>query len=68
MASKLLDYLTKLTEDPDARSAHKEDPDAAMSASELSEEEKEAVKSSDPATIKKQLGDDAPPGCMIVLF
>lgn len=68
MASKLLDYLTKLTEDPDARSRHKEDPDSAMSASELSEEEKEAVKSSDPAVIKKQLGDDAPPGCMVVVF
>jgi hypothetical protein len=67
MASKLLDYLTKLTEDPDARTAHKQDPDAAMSASELSDEEKEALKSSDPAVIKKQLGDDAPPGCMVVM-
>ncbi|HEX4952948.1 MAG TPA: hypothetical protein VF017_06075 [Thermoanaerobaculia bacterium] len=67
-ATKASDYLIQLSKDPKARAAHKQDPAAAMSAAGLSASAKKALSSGDPEKIRKHLGDDAPPGCMILLI
>jgi len=68
MSKKALDYVVKVSEDPAMQQAHKADPDAAMDAHGLSDEDKEVLKSGDLQKIRAHLGDDSPPGCLILLF
>ncbi|HRC85179.1 MAG TPA: hypothetical protein PK413_06190 [Thermoanaerobaculia bacterium] len=68
MSSAAADYLLKLTTDAQARADHQADPVGAMSSAGLSQEDQKALLSRDPQVIKNHLGDDAPPGCMIVVF
>lgn len=68
MSQKALDYVVKVSESPEMQEAHKADPDAAMDAHGLSGEDKEILKSGDLQKIRAHLGDDSPPGCLILLF
>ena len=64
--SKALEYVVKVSENPDLADKHKADPDAAMDAAGLSDEDKEVLKSGDLERIRSHLGDDSPPGCFIL--
>ena len=65
MSQKALDYVVAISENPDMAAAHKADADAAMDAYGLSDDDKEVIKSGDVEKIRKHLGDDSPPGCLI---
>jgi len=54
--SKLYAFLQELSEKPDKLAEFEQDADKAMTASGLSEEEKELVKSGDEEKIMRQLG------------
>ncbi len=62
------DYLKKLSTDHKAREEFKRDPHAAMSAAGISPETKAVLTSGDPEKIRQHLGDDAPPGCFIIII
>ena len=65
MSQKALDYVVSVSENPDKAAAHKADPDAAMDAAGLSDDDKAIIKSGDIEQIRNHLGDDSPPGCLI---
>jgi hypothetical protein len=65
MSQSALDYVVAVSKDPDKADAHAADPDAAMDAHGLSDEDKEVLKSGDLEKIRQHLGDDSPPGCLI---
>ena len=54
--SKLLDYLNVLDKDAVAREAHINDPEAAMSAYGLSDDEQAALLSGDKKSVADLLG------------
>ena len=64
MSQKALDYVVSVSENPDMADAHKADPDTAMDAHGLSEDDKAIIKSGDMEKIRNHLGDDSPPGCL----
>ena len=65
MSQQALDYVVAVSEDPAKAEAHKSDPDAAMDAAGLSDDDKAIIKSGDIEQIRNHLGDDSPPGCLI---
>ena len=65
---KTADYITKLSKDPKARAAHKKDPDASMKKAGLAPKERAILKRGSAQEIRKHLGDDAPPGCFLLLI
>ena len=67
MPKKAADFVISLSKDPQKRAAFKQDPDGTMSAAGLSEEDKKVIKSGDPQKIREHLGDDGPPGCMVMI-
>lgn len=67
MSKKAADFIAQLSENPQKRDEFKQNPDAAMDKAGLSSEDKAVLKSGDPKKIRDHLGDDGPPGCMIVL-
>ena len=60
-------FINKLSTDPNLRAQFKANPDAVMDQEGLSEEDKQVVKSGDPDQLRTHLGDDAPPGCLILI-
>jgi hypothetical protein len=60
-------YLKKLSTDHKAREEFKRDPHGAMDKAGISPETKAILKSGDPDKIRQHLGDDAPPGCFVIL-
>jgi hypothetical protein len=68
MPSKVTDFLAKMSQDPKLRRRFKKDPRGVMAENGLNAKDRQVVLSGDPAKIKKHLGADAPPGCMIVVF
>ncbi|MGH7336555.1 MAG: hypothetical protein ACREI7_03165 [Myxococcota bacterium] len=68
MAKEAAAFIAKLAEDPKVRSAYKRDPDAAMQKHGLSAKDRKVLKSGDPKKIREHLGDDGPPGCMVILL
>jgi hypothetical protein len=68
MQQKVIQFLTELSQNPEMREAFKNDPDACMDAAGLSNEEKDVLKSGDPDKIRSHLGDDAPPGVVVILL
>lgn len=67
-AKKTADFLNKLSTSAKTREAFKKDPDAAMRRHKVSPAGRAALKSGNPARIRRHLGDKAPPGCVIVLL
>ena len=68
MSRKALDYVISVSENPELARAHQDDPDAAMDKAGLSEEDKEILKSGDLERIRNHLGDESPPGCLLLLL
>ncbi len=68
MAKNAAEFIAKLSRDPKLRETFKKDPDGTMDAHGLSAEDKEVLRSGDPERIRTHLGDDAPPGCCVVMF
>lgn len=66
MPKKAAKFVIELSKDPHKRRAFKQDPDGTMDAAGLSTEDKQVLKSGDPQKIREHLGDDGPPGCMVV--
>lgn len=60
-------FINKLSTDPNLRSQFKANPDAVMDQEGLSDEDKQVVRSGDPEQIRAHLGDDAPPGCLLLI-
>lgn len=68
MPSKhVADLITKLSTDAGARQRFRSNPDAVMDEAGLSAEDKAVLKSGDPDKIRQHLGDDAPPGCFLII-
>ena len=59
-------YIAALTQAKQMLDAHNEDPDAAMEAAGIHHDHREALKSGDEEQIKQHLGDDTPPGCLVI--
>ncbi len=68
MSKKAADFLINLSKDPKKRDAFKSNPDATMKAAGLSDADRAAINSRDPKTIRDHLGDDGPPGCLILIL
>ena len=54
--TKLLDYLNNLDQDADARAAHEQNPQQAMSNFGLAPDEQQAMLSGDKAQVAQVLG------------
>ena len=67
-ADNALDYVVSVSQNPEMEQAHKEDPDAAMEKAGLSDEDKEVLKSGDLERIRNHLGDESPPGCLLLFL
>ena len=59
-------FINKLSTDPNFRAEFKADPDGVMDKEGLDDADKAIVKSGDPDQIRQHLGDDAPPGCLVL--
>ena len=64
----LAEFLAQLSENPDKAAAYKEDSESVMEAAGLADADREALRSADADKITEHLGDDAPPGCLILPF
>lgn len=64
--SRTAQYIAALTQAKSMLDAFHEDPDAAMEAAGIHPEHREALKSGDPEQVKRHLGDDTPPGCLVI--
>jgi len=66
MSKKAAEFVAQLSEDPKKRDHYMADPDAAMEAhGGLTEEDKKVLRTKDADAVKKYLGDDGPPGCLV---
>lgn len=63
---KTAQYIAELTAAKEKLDAFNRDPDAAMEAAGVPHEHREALKSGDAEKIKRHLGDNSPPGCLIL--
>ena len=68
MSKEAAKYIEKLSEDPSLRDAHKADPEASMTKAGLSDEDKAVIRSGDEEKIRAHMGDDSPPGCMVMVL
>lgn len=68
MPKEAAKFLIDLSKDPKKREAFKKDPDGTMEKAGLSDKDKAVLKSGDPMKIREHLGDDGPPGCMVMIF
>lgn len=66
MPKKAGEFVANLSEDPNKRQRFMEDPDSVMDEhGDLSDEDKQVLRSKDSDKIKEYLGDDGPPGCLV---
>lgn len=67
MPKKAGEFIASLSQDRAKRDRFMEDPDAVMDEhGGLSDDDKEVLRSKDSDKIKGYLGDDGPPGCLII--
>lgn len=59
-ANNLIKFLHAISENRDLFNSFRDDPDSFMDKYSLSEKEKDAIKSGDPANIRKLMGDSGP--------
>lgn len=60
MADPLLDYMVKISEDPDLMSRHNSDPAKAARDYGLNEDDIQVITSGDPVKIKQRCAVDDP--------
>lgn len=65
---KTADFIAKLSKDPKARAEYKKDPATAMTKAGIPKKSQAVLKRGDANEIRKHLGDDAPPGCFLLIF
>ena len=66
MSKNAGDFVAKLSQDPAKRDEFMANPDAVMDEhDDLSDEDKAVLRTKDPDKIKKYVGDDGPPGCLV---
>jgi hypothetical protein len=68
MSKQSADLIAKLSTDPAYRQRFRANPDQVMDEAGLSADDKAVMKSGDPDKIREHLGDDAPPGCMLLFI
>jgi hypothetical protein len=66
MSKKAAHFISKLSKDSKKAEHFRKDPDAAMAGEDLSDEDRKVLRTKDNDKIRKHLGDDAPPGCIMV--
>lgn len=66
MSKKAAAFIAKLSKDPKKAASFKKDPDAAMKGHGLSADDKAVLRTKDTKKIRKHLGDNAPPGCIMI--
>jgi len=66
MSKKAAEFVTNLSKDPAKRDRFMENPDAVMDEHDLSAEDKAVLRTKDSDKIKSYLGDDSPPGCLVL--
>jgi hypothetical protein len=66
MSKKAAAFVAKLSKDPKKAEHFKKDPDAAMKGEDLGEDDKKVLRTKDTEKIRKHLGDNAPPGCVMI--
>jgi len=67
-ANRTADFIIALSQHPELKEKFKADPESAMKAAGLSKEARTAIHSGNTDLIYSHLGDDAPPGCFILLL
>jgi hypothetical protein len=67
MAKKTAEFIAKLSQDHKLLKQFLKDPHAVMDKHGLSAAAKKALTSRDHRKVMKHLGDDAPPGCFILI-
>jgi hypothetical protein len=67
-SASLGDFLLGLAEDPARLEEYKRDQEAALSASGLSAEDQEVLRSNDPQRIKAALGDVAAMAVVVIVI
>jgi len=68
MSKQAANFLAELSQDHQKRQSFNADPDGTMDKAGLSEADKQVLKSGDPDKIRKHLGENGPPGCMVILI
>jgi hypothetical protein len=66
MSKKAAAFVAKLSKDPKKAEHFKKDPDGAMKGEDLGEDDKQVLRTKDTEKIRKHLGDNAPPGCVMI--
>ena len=66
MSKKAARFIAKLSKDPKKAAQFRKDPDGAMKGHDLSAKDKEVLRTKNTEKIRKHLGDDAPPGCVMI--
>jgi hypothetical protein len=66
MSKKAAAFVAKLSKDPKKAEHFKKDPDGAMNGEDLGEDDKQVLRTKDTEKIRKHLGDNAPPGCVMI--
>ena len=63
---RALDFIAKISADPNLRRRYMDDPDKVLAEAGVSGKAKDVLKTNDEAQIRKHLGDDTPPGCCLL--
>jgi hypothetical protein len=66
MSKKAARFIATISKDPKKVAQFRKDPDSAMKGHDLSEKDKEVLRTKDTEKIRKHLGDNAPPGCVMI--
>ncbi len=66
MTKLVADFVVNLSKDPRLMEAFASDPDAVMAEHDLSDADREVLKSGDAERIRNHLGDAGPPGCLVL--
>lgn len=67
MTSNVAQFVTALSKNPQAMENFSKDPDGAMEVHDLTDEDREVLKSGDAERIRKHCGDEGPPGCLVLV-
>jgi hypothetical protein len=65
--AKLKDFLVGVSKDPKQLEKFKADPSGTMKKAGLSKKDMDVVMTRDGNKVRKHLGDDYPPGCIVLL-
>lgn len=66
MTKLAADFVVNLSKDPERMEAFASDPDSVMDEHDLSDADREVLKSGDAEKIRHHLGDAGPPGCLVL--